>query len=52
MIKRMEKEFLSGRVAMFSRENIWMMKGKDMGKCIGLMEVFTKGSGITVYRMV
>lgn len=51
LIRRMGKECFSGNQAIFSRVLIKMMRGKDMGRCTGLMDQHIKENGSKEFSM-
>ena len=52
LIKNMEKEFLLGQVAIYTRAIISKMRDMAMDKCFGPMVACTKESGQKVSNMV
>ena len=51
MTRRTAKVSSIGQVVMFIKEDMRMTLDMDMEKCIGLMEVCIKGSGIKGFNM-
>ena len=51
MIRRMEWEFLSGKVATTTRDAIKMTKDTAMERCTGKMVAATKENGPMVFSM-
>jgi len=45
MIRNKEKVYIHGRVEIYTKDNILMMKEMEMDKCYGLMAVFMKVNG-------
>jgi hypothetical protein len=50
-IRSMDTECSNGKLETPIEEITKMMKGKDMGKCIGLMDLSTRVSGVKVFSM-
>jgi hypothetical protein len=50
-IRRMDMEYLIGKVVIYIRAVIKMMKEMDMGKCIGLMDHVIKDNGNKEFSM-
>jgi hypothetical protein len=51
MIKKMDMEYLSGRVAMYIEANIQMMKEKASERCDGPMAAYISDNGIEAFSM-
>ncbi len=50
-IKSMAMVFLAGKVEMFTKEIMKKICERDMARCIGLMDLYTKENGIKVFKM-
>ena len=51
MILNMDKDNFIGDLEIFIRAVSFLIKDKDMDKCIGKMEVITKACGVKEYNM-
>lgn len=51
LIRSTVTEFLIGLVEIYTKENTKKMKEMDMEKCVGLMEVCIKGTGLEEFSM-